>query len=91
MTLLELSNELVRIGLPDMFDFQIDGGIIDVENLRGSLADAEGNIVVEFKITELDEEDNFMYSEVELTNYPNLAYLEEELLLDANEDIQESI
>lgn len=40
MKLVDLSNELIRIGFPDMFDFQMDG-----------------DIIVEFKITKLDEEE----------------------------------
>jgi hypothetical protein len=81
MILKDLSNELVSIGFPDMFDFQMDGEILDLENMKGSVADAEGDIVVEFNITKLDEEDDFLYTEVELTNYPNLGYIAEDFVL----------
>lgn len=73
MTLLDLSNELARFGFIDMYDFQIDENILDLENMEGSIVDDEGDIIVEFRITKLDDEDYLGYAEVELTNYPTIA------------------
>ena len=59
MTLLELSNVLVSRGYPDLFDFDVESDILDIKNMKGSIADEMGENLVEFDIIELGDESYF--------------------------------
>ena len=65
-TLLELSNKLIEDGFPDLFDFSVEGDILDIENMSGSVADYSGDRVVEFKIVKLDKESGHLETIVSL-------------------------
>lgn len=61
MTLLELSNELVAIGFPDLFDYDVEQDILNIEEMSGSVADVEGDVIVYFDIVKLGEFDKEIY------------------------------
>ncbi len=56
-TLTNFSNIAMNAGFPDLFDFQVDGEILDLNSMTGSVSDETGDRVVEFKIIELIEND----------------------------------
>ncbi len=66
ITLLELSKILLEAGFPDIYDFQVDGDILDLDTMTGSIADTEGNKVIEFKIIEIGNTENFLDTVIEL-------------------------
>ena len=56
-TLLDFSNFLISAGFPDLFDFSVESDIF-TSKTTGSVADCEGNRVIEFTIIKKDGEDN---------------------------------
>ena len=52
-TLLDLSNKLTQLGYPDIFNYALEDDILNLDNMTGSLADCEGNNIVEFEILEI--------------------------------------
>ena len=56
MTLLELSNILTSKGYPDIFDFQVDGNILNLEEMKGSLADVEGDETIYFEVIKIGDD-----------------------------------
>lgn len=52
-TLHELSKELIKAGYPDLFDFQVDGDILNLNHMIGYIADVSGARVFEFKIIKI--------------------------------------
>ena len=41
----------------DIFDMQLDGDILNIEDMCGTVADREGENIIEFKIVSVDEDD----------------------------------
>lgn len=58
ITLLELSNKLVELGYPDIFDFSVEGDILDTDKMKGSLADYSGEHIVEFDVVKIGDSFN---------------------------------
>ena len=56
MTLQELSELLIEKGFADIFDGQVDGDCLDLENMIGSWADRNGEEIIYFDILKVDEE-----------------------------------
>ena len=52
-TIEEFSRIAIEAGLPDLFDFAVDRDILDIDEMKGSLADARGDKIVEFKIIKI--------------------------------------
>jgi len=55
ITLLELSNILVSKGYPNLFNFEVDGDILDIENMYGSISDLDGDNTIEFGILKIGD------------------------------------
>lgn len=53
VTLLEFSNIAVKAGYPDLFDFDVERDILNIDRMEGSLADYEGCKVICFRIVEI--------------------------------------
>jgi hypothetical protein len=53
MTLYEFGRMAESAGFPDLFDFCVDGDILNIKNMTGSLADITGDRVLEFKIIKM--------------------------------------
>jgi len=69
-TLLELSNDLVSLGLEDIFNLDIKRDIFFTEDCEeGNYAEFDGNLLIEFKTINLGDKETFLDTEIEITNY----------------------
>ena len=66
ISLLELSNILVARGFSDIFDSQVEGECLNVEEMTGSWADPDGEEIIEFTIIELSPETDHLETIVEI-------------------------
>ena len=60
-TLLDLSNKLVEKNYPDLFDFNVVGDILNLDEMTGSVAGGEGDDVFEFKIIRIGTDNDCGY------------------------------
>ena len=67
MNLLDLSNVLVKEGFDDIFNYQIDGEILDLDNMSGSVSNIDGSKIVEFKILNIGDNVDFFDTEIAIT------------------------
>ena len=65
MTLQELSTELLGKGFRDLFDFQVDGDILNTTEMVGSVADIAGDNIIEFSIIKLSPETGHLETIIE--------------------------
>lgn len=66
MTLCDLSDTLVELGYPDIFDGQVDGECLDIPSMTGSWAFNNGDKIIYFDIITLDEESKHLNTIIEI-------------------------